>query len=1153
MNDQPSKSPTVSIIVLTYNNLDYTRQCLESIYAQADPAQPDFELIVVDNASQDDTPDYLRTFASEHPSMHPIFNTENWGFAGGNNIGAQAACGDYVIFLNNDTIVTQGWIAGLLAHLQDHEVGMVGPVTNASGNETRIPVSYQNIEDMPAFAAQYIQAHRGQSFEIAMLPFQCAALRRAVFEEIGPLDEHFGRGMFEDDDYALRLRQKGYRILCAEDAFIHHWGSASFSRLGMEEYWKLFRENLEYFENKWNIQWRPSVLRSELLGQQMRQFVDGLIWQADAIAQLKDSIATRDQFIETQWGYVLDRDQKINQLAERITYLTGETNRLTSELDSIKFSRAWRLVQFLWRLRLFLLPRYSRRERWAKAILRPVIILRREGSAGLWHHLLGWLLSRSWVRKIFNGMISHAPTRTRIFIQNFRQETHFVDRSEVILFAQEDILPNYKNRHPIEDCTAAEDRKPPTVKISLIATVRNESPNAHLWLESLARQSRLPDEIIVTDGGSTDDTITILRNFSETSSIPIKVFETPGANIARGRNIAIQHAQYPIIACTDFGCVLDPDWLYYLALPFELDEQIDISVGYYKSISDNALQHIYARFFVEDVQKIDPQSFLPSSRSIAFKKDLWEKAGGYPEWLTYAGEDTLFDLQMKSQSSYWAFSPHALVSWHSPSAIRNIYKTTWRYARGDGEAGIFSSNYRYKIELFLRLPIAVFLILVVGMASAYFSIHYTTKWPPILFDCFILFLLLLEVYKIYSASRKLGISFRLAVAHKLIWETINFAQMSGFWNGVDNRPNVHARRDASYRQQLKEIIAAHTDAQGIIIYPPTHDWGFMFQRPHQIGRACARQKYLYFFGTNNEKSDAVFGFRQAEPYLYLYHLPVEIFNEIEHPIVYIGAAWHHNLLSVFNKPTIIYDHYDDLEVSSARIEDHYALLKEADIVVVTSQKLLEAVKTERPDALYAPNGVDYSFIQQNLPQPEEPVPDDWPPIAKSGKSVIGYSGALAEWFDYELLAFAAQARPDLEFVLLGVNYDGSLDRSGVLALENIHWLGMKPYHELFKYISRFNVATIPFRVYSITIATSPVKLFEYAACQKPIISTDLPECRRYSSVLIAKDQEQFLTHIDQALQLSHDSAYLASLQLLAQENTWDNRVQTILQKLKHPA
>ncbi len=254
--------PLVSIVIVTYNNLDYTRLCLESIYAQT--VYPRFEVVVVDNASQDATPAYLEEFAASHPNCTVILSETNDGFARGNNRGIAAARGEYLVFLNNDTVVTRGWLSRLVYHLRDPAVGMVGPVTNSAGNEARVPVDYTAIGDMEAFARRYTRAHFGETFDIRVLALFCVAMRRQVVDEVGLLDERFGIGMFEDDDYALRVRERGYRIVCAEDVFVHHWGSASFSKLQDSVYQALFDENRRKFEDKWGQKWQPHKYRESV-------------------------------------------------------------------------------------------------------------------------------------------------------------------------------------------------------------------------------------------------------------------------------------------------------------------------------------------------------------------------------------------------------------------------------------------------------------------------------------------------------------------------------------------------------------------------------------------------------------------------------------------------------------------------------------------------------------------------------------------------------------------------------------------------------------------------------------------------------------------------------------------------------------------------
>ena len=175
-----SKWPKVGILILTYNNFQIDQLCLRSIYCNT--TYPNFEVIVVDNASSDETPGWLDIFSKTHPNLRVVHNKNNRGFAAGNNQAANLATGEYLIFLNNDTVVTSGWVERLLVHMRsDPKIGLIGPVTNSTGNECCIAISYRSPTEMEAFSDWRARYMAGKEFDIRMLAFFCVMARKNQF------------------------------------------------------------------------------------------------------------------------------------------------------------------------------------------------------------------------------------------------------------------------------------------------------------------------------------------------------------------------------------------------------------------------------------------------------------------------------------------------------------------------------------------------------------------------------------------------------------------------------------------------------------------------------------------------------------------------------------------------------------------------------------------------------------------------------------------------------------------------------------------------------------------------------------------------------------------------------------------------------------
>jgi polysaccharide pyruvyl transferase CsaB len=619
--------PKISVVVVTYNNRELNQLCLESVTARTE--WPQLEILVVDNASTDGTPALLEELKEQDSRIRLILNDSNLGFAAANNAGVADSSGEYLILLNNDTVVTRGWATALVRHLAtDPKLGLVGPLTNAIANAARVPVEYTDMAGLPDWARNWVRAHDGESFPIPMLAFFCVATRRKTWDDVGPLDERFGIGMFEDDDYNRRVREKGYAVRCVRDAFVHHWQMASFRKMSEKEYFALFEANKKKYEEKW-------------------------------------------------------------------------------------------------------------------------------GSAPM--------------------VVPQAPSR----------------------------------------------------------------------------------------------------------------------------------------------------------------------------------------------------------------------------------------------------------------------------------------------------------------ATA---------------------------------------------------------------------PRPEAER---HRPQLQSLVGRIEGSRGAVIFLPSIGWDIhLFQRPHHLARVFARLGYVTIFDTSNAPADKVDGFREIEPNLFLFNGAEALLHEIPSAVLW-AFPYNYQLVDAYPPGTpAVYDWIDDLSVfpydRKLLERNHRRALQEATVVASVARRLHAEALKARPDALYLPNGCEYErFAATAAPPQDEEVSRFLAP----GGPVAGYYGALAEWFDYPLLDRVAELKPDWRFVLIGPQYDSSLPGQKVLKRPNVRWFGPRDYLTLPGYLGLFDVATIPFRINDITLATSPLKLYEYFAAGKPVVTTPMPECMAYPEVRIAKTADEFAGGLEAAREQGRDPAFRIHLQKLGRENSWEARVRSVLSAL----
>jgi glycosyltransferase involved in cell wall biosynthesis len=225
-------------------------------------------------------------------------------------------------------------------------------------------------------------------------------------------------------------------------------------------------------------------------------------------------------------------------------------------------------------------------------------------------------------------------------------------------------------------------------RTSLIVTVLNEVDTIDDLLASVAAQTQPPDEIVLVDAGSTDGTWERLGDWS--ARLPLRRLRSSGASISQGRNEAIRAASFDRICVTDAGVRLVPYWLATLSAAFDQpsDMAVDVVSGFFRADPRSTFERAMGATVLPALRDVRPETFLPSSRSVAFTRAAWEAVGGYPEWLDY-GEDLVFDLRLKQAGFRFAFAPDAIALFRPRSSLRAFYRQYYLYARGDGKADLW--------------------------------------------------------------------------------------------------------------------------------------------------------------------------------------------------------------------------------------------------------------------------------------------------------------------------------------------------------------------------------------------------------------------------------------------------------------------------------
>ncbi|MCH8877888.1 MAG: polysaccharide pyruvyl transferase family protein [Chloroflexi bacterium] len=835
---------------------------------------------------------------------------------------------------------------------------------------------------------------------------------------------------------------------------------------------------------------RSTLFSGVLLAQlEARIALDGALLQTSETLERE---LERGKYLEAQASKV---EEEISLLRRKLGDETQRARSAEHEMREIQSSRGWRLLTMVWR------PVWS-----VRGWLRRALPLKASIS--------------KWLERAASTLRNFLPLRIRhlAFLVRTSPGSPFNAGRVVLYTSQSEFYAEYSPRRLLRQS------HDPRVKVSLVATVKDEIGNISEWLDSLEAQIRQPDEVIIVDGGSKDGTWEALLAYKSINLGDIRVVRRAGDNIAQGRNFGVAMTKHDAVAFTDFGCRMSVDWLRNLMIPFEDDPTMQVVAGWYEPTSRSRQGAAIKFELVPRLSNIDPQAFLPSARSLAVRREALDVAGGFPEWLTLTGEDTYLDLQLKRTCDGWAFVPEACVEWHAPETLKSFWQKLTRNASGDGESGAFAGMYMSRM---LRLGAGA--LLASGLAAvAAFQIW---RWMRLANN-----LSIAHISALVILALVLGVSLNLLLPSIGLRLIAQIGSSYGFLQGVRRRPIVTARR----YEGISGIVFVLTGV-------PIDDSGGG-HRGAQLALEYARRGNLVIFVHKFSKAESIdLGLEVHHQNVLHYKLsdfdwtafsyeygdllainkvsaivefPLPEFVQIVEKIAAIGGR-------------VAYDAIDDWNTSLGKSwyldSNEKAIIDRAHVLIATSRPLAEQLeRASNRGADLIPNAVDLQLFDRSLPFAR---PEDMPLCDRSAV----YVGAVwGEWFDWDLLLQLAHSLPSILFVIIG-DYRGQC----VSPPDNLHFLGLKPQREVPAYLAHAQVGIIPWRLCAISRATSPLKAYEYVAMGLPIVTPDLVALPDLPQVFRSADNSDFIHNVEIAMTFSASSDKLDEFLL---RNTWSCRI-----------